>query len=168
LRVGRDPSQLSRPAFFILFLYVLKRIPASTRTTRKEIEKPKKEIESPRNLREIRHFLRVAKRALRVWKAKKMDKCNDALSYLRSVYQDPLQETFVRMRAAIAALPFEHPKLAVTAVLDGASDFATRLELAIARSARVIEARAEPAKAALAPTDHPGPPMVPDRPFRRS
>jgi hypothetical protein len=44
----------------------------------------------------------------------------------------------------VAALPFEHPKLAVTALVDGGADFAARLELARARSARVIEGRVEP------------------------
>jgi hypothetical protein len=44
------------------------------------------------------------------------------------------------MRAAIAALPF--PKLAVTAALNGASDFVARLKAARARSAKVIETRA--------------------------
>jgi hypothetical protein len=66
------------------------------------------------------------------------------------------------------ALPFEHPKLAVTAIVEGGADFATRLELACARSAKVIEARAEPEpKAALPPTDLRLAPAVPDRRFRR-
>jgi hypothetical protein len=47
------------------------------------------------------------------------------------------------MTATIAAAPYEHPKLAVTAVVDGGSDFAARLELARARSAKVIDRRAE-------------------------
>jgi hypothetical protein len=71
------------------------------------------------------------------------------------------------MKAAIAALPFECPKLAVTAVVEGGSDFATRLELACARSAKVIEARAEATKPALPPTDLRLAPPVPDRRFRR-
>jgi hypothetical protein len=67
-----------------------------------------------------------------------------ALAYLRSIYQDPLQATHVRMKAAIAALPFEVPKLAVTAVIES-GDLADRLDRAIARSARIIDAR--PARA---------------------
>jgi hypothetical protein len=46
------------------------------------------------------------------------------------------------MKAAIAALPYEHPKLAVTAVLDGTEDLGARLSRAIQRSAKVIELRA--------------------------
>jgi len=90
-----------------------------------------------------------------------------SLAYLQSIYRDPLQATYVRMKAAIAALPFECPKLAVTAVVEGGSDFATRLELARARSAQVIEARAVAAKPALPPTDLCLAPPVPDRRFRR-
>ena len=48
--------------------------------------------------------------------------------------------------AAIAALPFEHPKLAVTASMD-AEGFAAQLEAARARAAKVIAFRAEPALA---------------------
>jgi hypothetical protein len=72
-----------------------------------------------------------------------------------------------RMKAAIAALPFECPKLAVTAVVEADGDFMARLDLAIARSAKVIETRAEPTKAPAALTDLRGPPIVPDRRFRR-
>ena len=39
------------------------------------------------------------------------------------------------------ALPYEMPKLAVTAVIEADGDFAQRLDRAIARSMRVIEAR---------------------------
>ena len=62
--------------------------------------------------------------------------------------------------------PFVHPKLSMTAVTDDAEDFAARLDRARARSAKVIEARAEPEPRPL--TDLRGPPMVPDRRFRRA
>src|SRR6516225_2125687 len=64
----------------------------------------------------------------------------DALDYLRSVYRDPAQSTYMRMKAAIEALPFERPKLAVTAVIDG-NDFEGRLKRAIERSGKLIEAK---------------------------
>jgi hypothetical protein len=45
------------------------------------------------------------------------------------------------MRAAIAAIQFEHPKLTVTATVNG-GDFAVQLDQAIERSRRVmIEAK---------------------------
>jgi hypothetical protein len=55
-----------------------------------------------------------------------------SLDFLREVYRDPLQPLSVRMRAAIAALSFEHPKLSVSANIH--SGFASRLE-------RLMEAR---------------------------
>lgn len=71
-----------------------------------------------------------------------------SLEFLRAVYADAAQPMHRRMRAAVAALPFEHPKLAVTATtnLDG---LGAQLEAARARSAKVIELRAtEPAQLA--------------------
>jgi hypothetical protein len=58
----------------------------------------------------------------------------DALSYLRSVYRDPLQPTSTRLRAAGLALPFELPKLAVTAIVSNQEDFASRLDRSIERA----------------------------------
>lgn len=54
---------------------------------------------------------------------------------MQSVYRDPLQSTYIRLKAAIAALTFERPKLCAiaTASLSGA-DFASMLERAIERS----------------------------------
>ena len=66
------------------------------------------------------------------------------------------------MKAAIEALPFERPKLAMTAVLNGA-DFAERRDRAIeasrqAQRAQLIEAR---------PTPPSGPEPTPTTPFPR-
>jgi hypothetical protein len=38
-----------------------------------------------------------------------------SLDLLRAIYRDPMQSLTVRMRAAIAALGYEHPKLLVSA-----------------------------------------------------
>ena len=73
----------------------------------------------------------------------------DALGLLQAVYQNKYAPLPTRMRAAIAALPFETPKLAVTAIGPMSEGFAMQLEKAIARSGKVIEAQAiKPVEAA--------------------
>jgi hypothetical protein len=56
------------------------------------------------------------------------------------------------MKAAIAALPYEHPRLAVTAVLTD-EDLGARLHRAIQRTAKVIELRAQSQSAPVGPHD---------------
>jgi hypothetical protein len=48
------------------------------------------------------------------------------LEFLQAVYRNEAVPLAVRMKAATEALPFVHPKLAVTGILDG-QDFATLL-----------------------------------------
>ena len=73
----------------------------------------------------------------------------NSLELLQSVYRSSEVPLPVRMRAAIAALPFETPKLAVTAIGPMSEGFAMQLEKAIARSGKVIEAQAiKPVEAA--------------------
>jgi hypothetical protein len=59
-----------------------------------------------------------------------------------------------RMKAAIAALPYEHPKLAVTVALDGHDSWAAKLQGAIARSRPVLELHAQEP---IAPVESNGP-----------
>jgi hypothetical protein len=58
-----------------------------------------------------------------------------SLSLLQKIYRSPRQPIVRRMRAAMAALQHEHPKLTAMAIdsMDGAS-FAAKLDRAIARS----------------------------------
>ena len=86
-----------------------------------------------------------------------------SLELLQQVYRNPSLPLSTRMRAAATALPFEFPKLAVTASFNGEA-FADRLEKAFSRSAKVIEA--EPILALPEPTRPKT--MVPDRRFRRA
>jgi len=76
----------------------------------------------------------------------KIELAEDAMSLdiLRTVYRNAGLRLSTRMRAAVAALPFEFPKLAVTAILPDGGDFAMRLERAIARSAEVRTIEAKP------------------------
>jgi hypothetical protein len=53
----------------------------------------------------------------------------DALEFLQSLYNDPSEPKTIRMKAAIEALPYERPRLAVTATVTG-DDMATRLDRA--------------------------------------
>jgi hypothetical protein len=61
-----------------------------------------------------------------------------SLELLQAVYMDPGQPMSRRMRAAIAALPFENPKLAVQALAIAPNGFAAQLERA---RARIIDAK---------------------------
>jgi hypothetical protein len=69
----------------------------------------------------------------------------NALDLLQSIYRDPCIPLPVRMRAATIAIAYESPRLAVTAYLSNADDFAARLDTAIekSRSPKIIEHRPE-------------------------
>lgn len=65
-----------------------------------------------------------------------------SIGFLQKVYRSKHQPMNVRMRAAIEAAPYEHPKLTAVGLgsLEG-TDFAAKLERAIVRSMKVIEGR---------------------------
>jgi hypothetical protein len=63
-----------------------------------------------------------------------------ALELLQAIYRDKRNPLHMRMRAASIAIPFETPKLAVTANID--ADLGEMLDRAIARSTgKLIEYR---------------------------
>ena len=77
------------------------------------------------------------------------------LDFLQAIYRSATQPMQRRLKAAVEAAQFVHPKLSVTAALGG--DFADRLDKAFRRSAKVIEH--EPTRPKT---------MVSDRRFRRA
>jgi len=89
----------------------------------------------------------------------------DALRYLQMIYRDPQLSTAVRMRAAGLALPFESPKLAVTAVVSE-QDFATVLDRRLKRieemkllEKKTINGNATVTDRTIEPEPRPSPPM---------
>ena len=67
----------------------------------------------------------------------------NAHALLVATYQGRYRPTPMQLRAAMAAIPFESPKLAVTADIADTDSFAAQLERALTRSgvAKVIEHR---------------------------
>jgi hypothetical protein len=94
------------------------------------------------------------------------------LEFLEAVYCNNELPLHTRMKAAVEALPYVHPKLAVTAVVEG-KDFASLLDRAVARSKQVqaiaqIEARPiENAQVQPEPVTPSAIVPCPDRRFRR-
>jgi hypothetical protein len=70
---------------------------------------------------------------------------NRALEFLQEVYCNDQLPLVVRMRAAMACLPFESPMLAVTAVVSD-QDFASLLDERIKNMERVNNGRTIDAK----------------------
>jgi hypothetical protein len=68
-----------------------------------------------------------------------------ALDLLQAIYRNSGQELHTRMRAAMAAIAYETPKLAVTAVVQE-NDIATALDRRIARlnEMKLVEPNGEP------------------------
>jgi hypothetical protein len=87
---------------------------------------------------------------------------NRALEFLQAVYCKDQLPLVTRMRAAIAALPFESPKLAVTAMVSE-QDLATLLDQRLKRieAMKTVEARAQPVEV------KPPMPRLVDRSYRR-
>jgi hypothetical protein len=88
----------------------------------------------------------------------------NAHALLKAIYRNPEVPLSVRLPAAIAALPFEVPKLAVTAVVSSEQDFAALLD---ARLKRINEAKLIEGSKVAGSTDVPLPPRVPDQRFCR-
>jgi hypothetical protein len=94
----------------------------------------------------------------------------DALRYLQMVYRGQIEAEGPRMRAAMACLPFETPKLSVVASINDPSAFAERLERAIQRSGvRPLMIEHDPTRREIAApqADVTGPMVGTDRKMRR-
>jgi hypothetical protein len=90
----------------------------------------------------------------------------DPLSFLKAVYMDAKLPLSVRMRAAIELLPFTHPKLAVTAVINE-QNFAEALERRLQNMERINNGNVIEAKPVPQVETRPHMPRVADRRFRR-
>jgi hypothetical protein len=94
----------------------------------------------------------------------------NALEYLQSIYRNPAQEQYVRMRAARDAIAYESPKLIATAQISGQS-FAAILERRYLHmrkvQAELIEAPNEPKPKPDPAPAKPPLPHVFDRRYRR-
>jgi hypothetical protein len=99
-----------------------------------------------------------------------IDNPENAHALLRAVYQNPEVPLSVRMRAAMACLPFESPKLLATAIINE-GDFATLLDQRLKRieQMKLIEAKPTNADKIIEgnPVDARLPPSIPDRRYRR-
>jgi hypothetical protein len=68
----------------------------------------------------------------------------NSLTFLQKVYRNSVLPLHTRMRAAMAALPHEVPKLSASTLVTYDGDFAKRLDLAIERAnghAKLIEGK---------------------------
>jgi hypothetical protein len=65
-----------------------------------------------------------------------------SLEFLQAIYRSPEQPMIRRMKAAIAALPFEHPRLSATLAVQADDSWAAKLKNAIARSSQAEAYRA--------------------------
>ena len=95
-----------------------------------------------------------------------------SLDLLQQVYRNPSLPLMTRIRAATAALPHEHPKLAVTAMVTS-DDFAIQLDNAIKRSRQVetkpitVTASDSASDTTRPVTNGAGSPTIVDRRYRR-
>ena len=92
----------------------------------------------------------------------------DTLEFLQAVYMDDELPLLTRVRVAVACLPYEVPKLAVTAVVSE-QDFATVLDRRLKRieEMKLIEAKPTIDGVEGKFADVRLPPVVPARRFRR-
>jgi len=82
----------------------------------------------------------------------KIDSDATSLDFLQAVYRDSQQTLPVRMRAAIAALPFERPKLAV---ITNINSFASHMEELARRNGKSNVIDATPMAIPKTPADTP-------------
>ena len=88
-----------------------------------------------------------------------------SLQLLQTAYRNPSTPLAVRIRCAVAALPFEFPKLAVTAVMTDQS-FAELLERRLKHLSEIENGNGKTIERAAVETTRPMPRLA-DRRYRR-
>jgi hypothetical protein len=89
-----------------------------------------------------------------------------SLDLLQAVYRDPTQQLSIRIRCAMACLPFETPKLLATAIVNEGS-FAELLDQRLKRIEQMKLIEAKPTNENGGSVDARLPPPIPDRRYRR-
>jgi|SRR6516164_906405 hypothetical protein len=87
----------------------------------------------------------------------------DAYTYLRGIWNNSLEPTHVRLRAAAIGIEFERPRLAVSAIIDNSRDIATLLDQRLKRieQMKLLEAKTIDATVIEPATVPPSPPPLP-------
>ena len=111
-------------------------------------------------------FVKVAPRSVEDDDPLKLEPNAMSLEGLQAIYRNPALPLTTRMRAMMAAVPYESPKLIATAIVNEGS-FAELLDQRLKRIEQMKLIEAKPTNENGGSVDARLPPPIPDRRFRR-